>query len=941
MRLRPDRSTVATFFCTIAILLVTFSYAALAQGAAPQEKDLPLPSSKQLHLPAPGEPERTNSLPLTLAVSPDGKWMASLNNGFGVQESQGRQSISIVDLSSHRTVDFPDARLGPSAAQSYFLGLAWSTEGTRLYASIGSITDPGGSKQGNLGNGIAVYSFREGRLAPERFIRIGLQKLAEGKRSSKSLKQLADGQAVPYPAGLAVIGSGTEEKLLVADNLSDDALLMEASSGRVLRRFDLSISRQVPAAYPYQVVVMSGGSRAWVSLWNASRVAELDLRCASGTKCAAVKMIPLRQPKGSTDAGSHPNALLLDEAAGVLYVALANTDEIAVVDVTGRRKVKFVSTRLPGQKYGGAYPNALARTPDGRLLLVANASSDAVGVYQAGARRSTGQANGQRFNGLKALGWIPTEWYPTALAVANGELFIASGKGQSTGPNNQPTAPGSDARFKYPFIASLLHGSLARLKLSDITNREQLRPLTEEVLRLNLMRGTTGEFAFTGGGNPIKHVIYIIKENRTYDQLLGDLKVGDGDASLTLYGEEITPNHHRLARQFGVIDNFYDSGEVSGDGHVWSNAAISSDYTEKTWQIGYRSRERTYDYEGDNANAVPLNEDIADVNEPGSGYLWSNLARHHRSYRHYGEYVTSKWCNSEGTQNSAPQAGTPLVPGQSCRQTTVAPGAPMPDGKPNAYGWPLPILAGNEAKKPQLRGHFDPLYADFRMDYPDQLRADEFLREFEQFVRDGKLPQFITLRLPNDHTAGTRPKMPTPEAAVADNDLALGRVVEAVSHSPYWDSTAIFVLEDDAQNGSDHVDAHRSIALVISKYAPLPAGEQPFLDHHFYTTVNVIHTMEALLGLPPMNNNDARAAVMAPLFSGPGAQSAFSADFRNRDNGLIYRANQASARGAAESAQMDFSHADAADSTKLNEVLWHARKGDAPMPAPVHRFFPQ
>jgi hypothetical protein len=390
--------------------------------------------------------------------------------------------------------------------------------------------------------------------------------------------------------------------------------------------------------------------------------------------------------------------------------------------------------------------------------------------------------------------------------------------------------------------------------------------------------------------------------------------------------------------QFGILDNFYDSGEVSGDGHVWSTAAITSDYTERTWQIDYRNAERTYDYEGQVANGTPLDEDIPDVNEPGSGYLWTSLARHHRTYRHYGEFVASTWCNEKPAQAPNPQLGTPLEPGPACPRTFVNPGEPLADGAPNPFHWPVAILAKNIPTKPELRGHFDPLFGDFNLQYPDQLRADEFLREFAGFEHDGNLPEFITLRLGNDHTAGTRPGNPTPAAAVADNDLAVGRVVDAVSHSAYWDSTAIFVLEDDAQNGADHVDAHRSIALAISKYAP-GKSDTPYLDHHFYTTVNMIHTMEALLGLPPMNNNDARAALMAPLFAGDGNQPPFNADTRNRDSGLIYEANQPTAPGAAASTKMDFSHADAADSAQLNEILWHDRKGPDPMPAPVHKVF--
>jgi hypothetical protein len=267
------------------------------------------------------------------------------------------------------------------------------------------------------------------------------------------------------------------------------------------------------------------------------------------------------------------------------------------------------------------------------------------------------------------------------------------------------------------------------------------------------------------------------------------------------------------------------------------------------------------------------------------------------------------------------------------------------EGPPSPYQWDIPLLAENVATKPELRDHFDPNYPDFRLDFPDQLRMDEFLREFNGWVDQKKssksdpMPQFIILRLPNDHTAGTRPGMPTPSASVADNDLAVGRVAEAISHSPYWNDTAILVLEDDAQNGADHVDAHRSIALVISKYSP-SATQKPFVDHNFYTTVNTIHTMEVLLGVPAMNNNDAQAAVMAPLFSGSGNQPAFEADYRNQENDLIYRANPPHGRGAKESMKMDFSHADAVDTAKLNRILWRDRMGKKPEPKPKHNVLP-
>ena len=437
-------------------------------------------------------------------------------------------------------------------------------------------------------------------------------------------------------------------------------------------------------------------------------------------------------------------------------------------------------------------------------------------------------------------------------------------------------------------------------------------------------------------------MIYIIKENRTYDQILGDLdkdgkKVGNGDASLTMYGKDITPNEHKLALQFGVLDNFFDSGEVSGDGHVWSTAAIGTDYLEKTWQQSYRGGERTYDYEGVVAEGYPLLQKIPDVNEPGSGYLWGDLAAHGKSYYHFGEFISSTFCDAKKTAN--PQQG-PMLKGRDCTEKAIAPGAAIPEewgGGVNKWAWPIPLMASNMATKPELVGHFAEEAPDFNLMIPDQIRVNIFERHLKQWVADresGKdtMPNFVMLRLGNDHTAGTRPGGPTPKSSVADNDLAVGRAVEAISHSPFWDDTAFFILEDDAQNGGDHVDAHRSVALVVSKYAPRAADGGTLIDSHFYSTVSVVRTMESLLGLPPMNNNDAFCSMLAPLFTGPGDQKPFDADMSNRENGLIYTANAKRAEGAEESMKMDFRHADRADAQKLNVILWKDAKGDAAVP---------
>src|SRR6185369_11119634 len=258
-------------------------------------------------------------------------------------------------------------------------------------------------------------------------------------------------------------------------------------------------------------------------------------------------------------------------------------------------------------------------------------------------------------------------------------------------------------------------------------------------LESNLMNGRTGMLPFKNGRNPIKHIIYIIKENRTFDQVLGDLGAGNGDPKLTIFGADITPNQHALANQFGVLDNFYVSGDVSGNGHVWSNAAITSDYTEKTWQIGYRGWERTYDFEGQVGDDFPIQLGIPDVNEPGTGYLWTNLARHKKTYRHDGEYVATRWCD-EGADWQSPTEGTPMAKSAMCKKSDIKPGEPLPQylgetrGGPNPYPWPIPIIGENVATKPELVGHFDPRYPDFRLEFPDQLRVDEFLNEFNPWV---------------------------------------------------------------------------------------------------------------------------------------------------------------------------------------------------------------
>jgi YVTN family beta-propeller protein len=918
---------------TAAVLFALVSGAIAAFGQA-----IDLPTSKQIVRPVPGSPQRLNSLPMSMAVSPDARYVVTVNAGYGTFESNYMQSLAVLDTQTGTVTDFPEAATGPRAKQTLYSGLAFSRDGRHIYASMGSEADPLGTSSGDTGSGVVVYGFEAGKIVKQRIMKIPLQQLAAGRKTL-----LIDGKegdkGVPFPAAIAVIGTAGAEKLLVADNLSDDVLLMDATTGAIEKRFDLAENDAVPSTYPVALSVSKDGTRAFVALWNASEVVELDLK-----KGTVGRKLALLKPENAIAAGTHPCALEISPDGRTMYVALANRDAVAAVNIGADQfSVKgYFDTRLPQQSYFGAEPEALALSPDGSRLYVANAISDAVAVMDTTKLTAKVAKQGM----VEPIGFIPTEWMPMAMSFTGGKLYVATAKGKGTGPNNfaQRQVPGQHGgrQGSSTYIGTLLYGSLAVL---DVKGMEQELPKwTAEVVESNRMKAAEEKIQFEDGrADHIKHVIYIIKENRTYDQVLGDLKqngkpVGNGDPSLAMYGADITPNEHKLALQFGVLDNFYDSGEVSGDGHVWSTAGIGTDYLEKTWEQNYRGNQRTYDFEGVVAEGYPILQKIPDVNEPASGYLWGNMDRHGKTHYNFGEYIASTFCDVK--RNGSPQDG-PVLEGMQCEQKAIKPGEAIPEewgGGVNKWPWPIPRLAKNVPTKPELVGHYAPESPDFNLRIPDQIRAEIMMKHLKGWIADREaghdtMPNFIVMRLGNDHTAGTAPGGPTPKSSVADNDLALGRMIEAVSHSPYWDDTAFFLLEDDAQNGADHVDAHRSVALVVSKYSPRATDGGPFVDSRFYSTVSVVRTMETLLGVPPMNNNDAFSSMIGTLFTGAGDQAAYTADCSNRDNGLIYTANQRTAPGARESSKMDFTHEDHADPSKLNVILWKDAMGDRPVPA--------
>ena len=820
-----------------------------------------------------GKQSSLGDLPLNVVLSPDGTHLLVSNSGAGTQ------SLQVVDAATGGVVQ----TLPYTAPASVFVGLAYSPNGRRAYAS------GGGS------NVIHTYAVAPtGTLSATDDISMGV--------AGSQYPLLGSG---PWPVGLSLSPDGST--LYVADNL--------ANAVSVVNTAGATVATTIPVgSFPYTTLASPDGRHVYVSNWGDGTVSVID---AARNAVAATITLGASNTVGA--ATSHPSAMALGPD-GLLYVALSNGDGIAVVDTATNQVLCTISDAPYVRAPLSSSPEGVAVSPDGRFLYVANAGDDDVAVFSLGAR-----------GGDRQLGRIPTAWYPTAVVVGKDgrTLYVTNGKGRGAGPNDtyfypdptRATAPITDAVSGYNdgyctcafdrYTGSMIQGTLSTI---PVPSWGLLHLYTAEVAIDNHERGDTGDrgrpghrMLLPGGASPIKHVIYIIKENRSYDQVFGDEPIGDGDASLTLFPRANTPNLHALAERFGLLDNFYADAEVSADGHNWTDSANASDYNEKMWPQDYSpgvGRNRGYDFEGDST-----------INLSPGGYLWDAAAAAGISYRDYGEFYAFT--------TTAPST---ITAGSACAGPVATSyiGYTLPSGSVLC----LPPSSVNPTTTPNLVGHIDPQFRGYDLRYSDLDRVSEWAREFNQFVASGTLPQLEILRLPNDHTAGTRPGFPTPQAYVAQNDAAVGRVVEIVSRSPYWKDTAIFVTEDDAQNGPDHVDAHRTESLVISPYT---ARSYPHVDHTLYDTAAMVRTIELILGLPPLSHYDANALPMWRAFtSAPncGPYGALSAAIP------VTRTNTLSTYGAHLSALMDFSREDRAPADALNRVLWHAIKGaHTPYPA--------
>jgi DNA-binding beta-propeller fold protein YncE len=805
-----------------------------------------------------GRAIEVGDFPVNIALHPSGQYAAILHAGMREHE------VIVVALEKTR-----QRIVSRVAVDQTFYGLCFAPDGRRLFASGGEyeVVHEFDFARGVLGNPRPI----DLKGTAEKLIVGGLTLDKEG-RDLFALGTWGDVVVrvpVENPNDKVVIPLGRK----VADVPKGGKPKGEPPSPDDGRKTDeekkAAKAKGPDPVHPYAALVDAGGKRLFVSLWAAAAVAVIDLD--SNAMTALWPTAP------------HPTEMALTPDGKVLYVACANSTRVSVLNTADGKELQTINCALHPQAPAGNTPNSLTLSPDGELLFVANADANNLACFNVSDPKE-----------VKPLGFIPTGWYPTSVRFhkESRRLLVVNGKGMFSKPNrNGPGPYGGKATNITEYIGSLFTGTLSVI---DLPGAERMAAYTKQAYACSPLRkdfsvdaeGVAADNPIpkkVGDPSSIKYVLYIIKENRTYDQVFGDLPQGNGDPQLCLFPQAVTPNHHKLAREFVLLDNTYVDGEVSADGHEWSMGAYATDFVEKLWPLTYRGG-------GKNKIGYPSEGNFDYAERGAGGYLWDRAAEAKVSYRSYGEWIRNGKRNADGTyEDSRPQVK-------------------------------------------ELEGHYDPKFVGYDTDYPDVKRAERFISELQRFERDGDMPRLQILRLPNDHTVGTRVGKPTPTAMVADNDLALGLVVEAVSKSKFWKETAIFVIEDDAQNGPDHVDAHRVVSLVISPYT-----KRKYVDSTLYSTSSLLRTMELILGLKPMSQFDAAARPMYNAFTAKPDLTPFAHAKPGTD---LDAKNVAGAWGAEWSATANLEKEDAADDLKFNEVIWKSVKGPrSAMPAPVRAAF--
>jgi YVTN family beta-propeller protein len=767
----------------------------------------------------------TEDYVLNLTTAPADQQIVALHSGYNPH------GLLVIDPKNVEIVQ-------RTPLKSAWFGMAWAPDGKTIYISGGN----GESRRDPTAAPVYGFTYANGKLS---------------EQPAKQFKHRLPQNEI-YWSGLA---HHPKLPLLYAANRHTKAIpgqvvVFDTNSGERVAELPTEI-------HPYDVVIDGSGATLFVSNWASDSVTVFDT--ATGKVKAAIKV------------GHNPNDMVLARD-GRLYVACSNENSVYVIDTKQLRPVEVISTSMYKMAPVGSTPNALALDPAEKLLFVANGDNNNVAVINIGEPEVS-----------HVEGFIPTAWYPAALTVSRDgkSLYVGSAKGLGGYANVEgPTSPLAKPGGRSGYIGALQKGSVSVIPLGDLRTRIKAytreamanSPYTDEMLTRAKPPASGASIVpqRVGEGSPVKHVIYIIKENRTYDQVFGDMGKGNGDPRLTIFGRKVTPNQHRLAEQFVLFDNLYCDGEVSVDGHSWSNSAYATDFNEKRWPPQY------------GGISASVN---GPATTPSSGHMWDLAAKKGLTYRSYGEYAARV---SEGDQMEA---------------------------APGVHG-----LVGHVSPKFRLPGMRD----------TDNVKV--FLEEFEKYEAaydsadpSKRLPNFIVMSLGENHTQGTRAGAPTPSAAVANNDWAVGQLVDRVSHSKYWANTAIFIIEDDAQNGPDHVDSRRTTGLVISPYI-----KRGTVDSTLYTTSSMLRTMELLLGLPPMTQYDAGATPMFAAFGDKADLTPYSHVGPQVD---VNAKNTALAWGGKESGEMDFSDYDRAPEFALNEIIWKSVRGaDSEMPLPVRRF---